>query len=140
MTLPLDSLEAVARAASPGKWMERMWHGPLDGERHITAHGPLYLFTDENISKVARDMEFIAAFDPPTCLALIAEIRRCHARLKEWEEEESHEALSCHVSNEKLDRYRAALEKIASLGGASPGDKKHEIAREALDSDVSRNS
>jgi hypothetical protein len=30
------------------------------------------------------------------------------------------------------ERYRASLEMIAAAGGASPGDKKHEWAAEAL--------
>lgn len=77
--LDLDALEATARAATPGPWFAR----GLDDEPTVNhefdteGHGPGYgahVYPDK-----PEDAVFIAAFDPPTVLALIERVREAEA-------------------------------------------------------------
>lgn len=68
MTLNLDDLEAVARAATPGPWHQ--------GAHYIGAGGEPY--DPEAVvgqASILCDAEHIAAFDPPTVRALITRLR-----------------------------------------------------------------
>ena len=68
MTLDLDALESVARAATPGPWHQ--------GAHYIGAGGEPYdpeVFVGQ--ASILCDAEHIAAFDPPTVRALITRIR-----------------------------------------------------------------
>ena len=68
MTLDLDALEAVARAATPGPWHQ--------GAHYIGAGGEPY--DPEAVvgqASILCDAAHIAAFDPPTVLALITRLR-----------------------------------------------------------------
>ena len=68
MKIDLDALEAVARAATPGPWHQ--------GAHYIGAGGEPY--DPEAVvgqASILCDAEHIAAFDPPTVLALIAKLR-----------------------------------------------------------------
>lgn len=82
-SLDLDALEAVARAATPGPWKE----SGLDDEPTVIHYfdtewsGPGYgphVYPDK-----PEDAIFIAAFDPPTVLALIGRVREAEAALAE---------------------------------------------------------
>lgn len=68
MTLDLDALEAVARAATPGPWHQ--------GAHYIGAGGEPY-DPDAAVGQasILCDAEHIAAFDPPTVRALITRVR-----------------------------------------------------------------
>ncbi|MGN7978226.1 hypothetical protein ACTJJ4_11695 [Microbacterium sp. 22195] len=79
MTINLDELEAVARAATPGPWLA------IPSRRERGAYEIL------GVAPVVRTstptMLHIAAFDPPTVLALIAELRRareCIEKVRGW--------------------------------------------------------
>lgn len=68
MTLDLDALEAVARAATPGPWHQGAHYIGAGGEPHdpeaVVGQAPILC-----------DAEHIAAFDPPTVRALITRLR-----------------------------------------------------------------
>lgn len=68
MTLDLDALEAVARAATPGPWHQ--------GAHYIGAGGEPY-DPDAVVGQasILCDAEHIATFDPPTVRALITRLR-----------------------------------------------------------------
>ena len=75
MTLNLDDLEAVARAATPGPWEAEPYLYMADDDRvRVTSpsDGPLFNLA-EGVEPV--NASHIAAFDPPTVLALITRIR-----------------------------------------------------------------
>ena len=75
MTLNLDDLEAVARAATPGPWEAEPYLYTADDDRvRVTSpsDGPLFNLA-EGVEPV--NASHIAAFDPPTVLALITRIR-----------------------------------------------------------------
>jgi len=72
--IPLSELERVARAATPGPW-EADWLGTNHFEVHSLAAGAeFWVLTDA--SAKGEDLDFIAAANPLTCLALVAEVRR----------------------------------------------------------------
>ena len=78
MSLNLDDLEAIARAATPGPWHQ--------GAHYIGAGGEPY--DPEAVvgqASILCDAEHIAAFDPPTVRALITRIREAETRLREAE-------------------------------------------------------
>lgn len=78
MTLDLDRLEALAKAATPGEW-----NAPGDGDLQYEngvpvvqgAYGHDGYFVDDN------DAKFVAALRPEVALALIAEVRALRAEL-----------------------------------------------------------
>ena len=39
------------------------------------------------------------------------EIGKLKGRLKQWEDEDSHEAMDCHISNEEVDKLKAELKE-----------------------------
>lgn len=79
MTLNLDDLEAIARAATPGPWQ----HLPYGGQNQNGDYsgGEIYEANGEHlISDVSDEAgSHIATFDPPTVLALIAKLREAEA-------------------------------------------------------------
>lgn len=84
MELDLDKLEATARAAAPGPWD---W---ADDDRYQAASQRIFVLHGKWQLDIASVREWeqnddanarhIAACDPTTVLALIAEIRRLRAR------------------------------------------------------------
>lgn len=81
MTVDLDKLEALARAATPGKRTinrdGEYWPGHIakmlaDDSPIIAAHA----HDEASIIIAPTDADFIAACDPANLLALIAEIRK----------------------------------------------------------------
>lgn len=78
MTTDLDALEAIAKAATPGPWRNVLLEvGPVDGPAVADV-----VTEDENPLRLF-DAEFIAAADPSTILALIAELRQERERADE---------------------------------------------------------
>lgn len=71
----LDEIEAVAKEATPGPWEV------IGGGEYVTPIGLPAGFDDCGVSP--RDVHYIAAFDPPTVLALVAEVREMRAKV-EW--------------------------------------------------------
>lgn len=72
MTLDLDHLEAVARAATPGPWRREEYEVLYNGE------GTLLEFNgDEYYCEFSteEDAEYIATFDPVMVLAMIEALR-----------------------------------------------------------------
>ena len=78
--LDLDALEATARAVNtPGPWEAR-----CDGYKEPSrvchdSEAVIYLGYDYWADFMGGDAEHIAAFDPPTVLALIAKLREAEA-------------------------------------------------------------
>lgn len=82
--LDLDALEAVAQAATPGPWqvLDSIHGDPVvhQVDRAILSGGGVATaFHGEDYGRA--DAVHIAAFDPPTVLALIAELRDSRARI-----------------------------------------------------------
>ncbi|MEJ6554048.1 hypothetical protein PQI51_03295 [Microbacterium esteraromaticum] len=79
-TIDLDALERIARAVeTPGPWETR-----CEGYKEPTrvchdSEYVIYLGYDFAADLGAQDAEHIAAFDPPTVLALIARVRELEA-------------------------------------------------------------
>lgn len=75
--LDLDALEAVARAATPGPWEYRHESPSMNGENcTIRQSGVPGIRMSAHVYGFGTGMiEHIAAFDPPTVLALITRIR-----------------------------------------------------------------
>ena len=77
MTLDLDALEAVARAATPGPWEYRHESPSMNGENcTIRQSGVPGIRMSAHVYGFGTGMiEHIAAFDPPTVLARITRLR-----------------------------------------------------------------
>lgn len=77
MELDLDALERIAQAATPGPWrhVETAWGESVEVDEQqlfIESYGVTYAWNGDNAAH-------IAAFDPPTALALIARVRELEA-------------------------------------------------------------
>ena len=102
MTINLDELESVARAATPGPRYPTTTAAAMgmnEGERAMVfdAYEP-------------RDRAFFAAFDPPTVLALIAELRRvreCIEEVRAW-------WMSDHAPTVSYKQYRDVLDILTT--------------------------
>lgn len=119
--LDLDALEAVAKAATQGKW-------EADGEERIAlgcrclgcwerVAGVWCVSSADGVDLAAQaDAEHIAAFDPPTALALIARVRELEQKLAR----ERERAVELKKENERLHSRmtRAFLEAASANGDA----------------------
>lgn len=157
MTIDLDALERIAQAATPGPWdieyeVEHYDYGPserwpstLIGPRR-NPPGVLAEKYGNRINEIAElrdeDAEHIAAFDPPTALALIARIREAeremHAReLHHFEEEK----LRAEAEAER-DRYRNAIEAATAVPNEFewdvPPTEKHILTRALSDKEAEK--
>ena len=79
MSMNLNELEAIARAATPGPWQHLPYggqnqNGDYSGGSIFDADGD-YLLSEVSDAAGAH----IATFDPPTVLALIAKLREAEA-------------------------------------------------------------
>jgi hypothetical protein len=87
--IDIDQLEAVAKAATPAKWTLDKPVRDKDGwSTGVAVAGTpgrqgIYASPDGG-SFPAGDARHIATFDPPTVLALIAELRAARAALVDW--------------------------------------------------------
>lgn len=88
--LDLDTLEATANAATPGPWIAGCPH-PFTPGAQVKLYGPNWtpIRIEESSGRYVRptrDAAYIATFDPPTALALIARVREAEAALERvWE-------------------------------------------------------
>ena len=70
----LATLTALAQAANQTEWPKRI--AGIEGDTHIAATGPWYRERGNmKDDRAERDAAFIAACDPQTILALVAQIR-----------------------------------------------------------------
>lgn len=87
-TPPLDlpALRDIANAATEGEWVE---YNPCEGGSHITiAHKVAWRsvesatpFADDEVIPHWADARHIAAFDPPTVLALLDRVEAAEAKV-----------------------------------------------------------
>lgn len=80
MTLDLDQLEALAKAATPGPWRVGAYPAEIVGDTHVCIDTEIgvkvILRGNENFYEEARaNAAFSAAADRDTILTLIAEVR-----------------------------------------------------------------
>lgn len=80
MTLDLDQLEALAKAATPGPWRVGAYPAEIVGDTHVCVDTDIgvkvLLRGNENFYEEAQaNAAFSAAADRDTMLALIAEVR-----------------------------------------------------------------
>lgn len=85
MTLNLDALEALARAATPGPWAAHNRQTHLGTENaagaYWTVDGPNGNSLIEAQANRPANSEYLAALSPDVVLALIAELRAARADL-----------------------------------------------------------
>lgn len=115
MTLDLDNLRRVAEAATPGAWD---FHD--DGEGGLTVYDSRHgdgLFTtsgvrafNTNSSSHLADCEQVAAFDPPTVLALIDRLEAAEALARRWSEQVTDYSDDAEQQIEDGHELREALE------------------------------
>lgn len=75
----LSELRRIAEAATPGPWWVDGWEARTkDGDRFIASIAPAFQGASPDAScwEVDANIQHIAAFDPPTVLALLDEIER----------------------------------------------------------------
>lgn len=110
MTLDLDALEKVAQEATPGPWRHEI--EPYSGiEAVIVAADDLGLGPGLEViatvgEAISADGEHIAAFNPETALALIAEVRK-QKGLREFEKARADELEAERYGWESLVQKRA---------------------------------
>lgn len=112
----LDAIEAAAKAATPGPWVNvkvgnglHVAAGPVDVDTKGTMHGGrggICETDDMDFGERAakRNARFVAAANPAIVLALVAEVRRLRAL-----------AVGTAIAREIAAAERAALERAASL-------------------------
>lgn len=112
--LNLDALEATARAATPGPWglhLGAAWQVVTDapdwGQREVATTGTADSIGSED------DAAHIATFDPPTVLALIAELRRSREDL-EYFRSLPHVSVYTKLTEER-DAARARLREAEAV-------------------------
>jgi hypothetical protein len=83
VTPDLTHLRKVAEAAKPGDW--RSFGCLIFSRERLTARGGELLEWDHPIAQACRDVDaaHIAAFDPPTVLALLDRLERAEAVVAE---------------------------------------------------------
>lgn len=96
----LDRLEAVAKAATPGEWYHTEserdcgdqppeWDGSWEIRGHIDDRGYAIPFANVGGNGWGQDeATHISTYDPPTALALVAEVRRLRAEVERLQADE----------------------------------------------------
>lgn len=111
MTTDLDALEALAKAATPGPWDATEGDsGPEVHAGEILRHEIDFLLREGGHDQGRSDARFIAAADPSTILALIAELRQ----EREWAGSLLDKAGEIAQQNRNLVEVRLALEAALS--------------------------
>lgn len=96
----LKELMEKAKAATPGPWQERIWHGPLECDSGLInicfmSHGPIHERQkieqhEECLSSAVKDSEFISAANPKVVLDLcervigLSEALEYYSDREEW--------------------------------------------------------
>jgi hypothetical protein len=89
--MKLETLEALAKAATPGPWREftfseiiaSTYDQPPPG--HMVLAGDLETIVGQCIAN--RDVDFIAAANPTVIIELIALVRQMRDELKDWHDD-----------------------------------------------------
>lgn len=103
--LDLDALEAVARAATPGPWHQGAHYIGAGGEPHDPE-------VQVGQASAIRDAKHMAAFDPPTVLAMIARMKWAESQLAE---EIRKKRVAGSYRDDALTRLREAEAVIARI-------------------------
>lgn len=120
--LNLDALEATARAATPGPWIAdppSAWDtddvGGYQLQAAVRVKDSGSITWDDHGGEVFKpaDAEHIATFDPPTTLALIAEVRRLREAEEARDEFHAKALDAIHEKNRAQDALREAEAVIA---------------------------
>jgi len=125
----LEKMEEIAKAATPGPW-DVCSYNEKNGHQqgHIISHDQHTLFipcaimpkigipTQEDVTlaweRGERNADYVAAFDPPTVLGLIAEIRELREALEQVEKMFVHESRTSTTVEMMMARIaREALAK-----------------------------
>ena len=126
--LDLTKLREIAEAATPGPWQARMttFGDPNDGPTHSCvrvegAHWTDHLAVAEGCAEADRNMAHIAAFDPPTVIALIDELERLRT-IADAQVEAAAEVLTLDIDGSEWDEISPKAQ-----------DKVRELARQCLE-------
>lgn len=121
----LDDLEAKAKAATKGPWK----HGYDDGSGAVGYfdEGGTIVGPEENVITGGRDdygvphgvlresdAEYIAAFDPDTCLALIEVARAAQEAVDEAEYQEQSLMFTSYIRRTLVPKMRVALARLGT--------------------------
>ncbi len=146
MTLDLDKMEAVAKAATPGPWIKEttqrnIWIGPSKAAwpkvADVVVHFEVGVdFSDEANTRYSANSAHIVTFAPPAVLALIAQARRArelgaeNANLRQQAESWAMEA-RCHRSSlhEAYQHITGATGEPGNWNGARPIIKAFDALR-----------
>ena len=85
MTIDLDALESAAKAATPGPW-ETIGYRIYADKKNIASAQEVYSYREDEVvlpKEAEANATFIAAANPTTMLALIAELRETRAE-RDW--------------------------------------------------------
>lgn len=125
MTIDLDALERIAQAATPGPWE---WEPPSeddwpsadqslvtsrpgsDGYRDVVVAGWGYDASGTDASD--EDRAHIAAFDPPTALALIARVRELEAIVNDGGKQAAKYWTRLTAAERALEAERANVKRV----------------------------
>lgn len=133
-TIDLDALERTAQAATPGPWdieydVEHYDYGPserwpstLIGPRR-NPPGVLAEKYGNRINEIAElrdeDAEHIAAFDPPTALALIARVRELEAIVNDGGNQAAKHWTRLNAAERALEAERANVKRAQAEARAA---------------------
>lgn len=117
MTTDLEALEALAKAATPGPWIAGDPHPFVPGAQ-VKLYGPNWTpirieESSERYVRPTRDADFIAAADPSTVLALIAELRQERAKVRGL-------GFSLEGTQAALSRAEETIEKVRTVLAWAP--------------------
>lgn len=123
MTIDLENLKKLALAATPGPWKNDSGNGEVESEHLEHSRSAVCVRYDfmsridhykrfdlkydpKSTPQTDDDMDYIAACDPQTVLALVERIEYLKSEFDFY-----HKA--CSDQDDRLERYKAALEFIA---------------------------
>lgn len=119
--LDLDRLREVAKKATPGPWTL------IGGGEYLTPIGLMVAPDDGGVWP--EDATHIAAFDPPTVLALLDRVAELEAKVARVNAEYARHVCDRDALADKVAR----LEALRQAAGRSEAEIKAEALREAAD-------
>lgn len=137
--LDLAALTVIANGATPGPWgAEPYSYGVQDGRIRVTSPSDSGIYNlAEDVSET--DAAHIAAFDPPTVLALIARVEAAESRADEAHQSRLvalERAARNHARAEAAEAKIAAVRELhrpVPVYTTEAGDCEHEGACEAVE-------